>query len=97
MRHISGNRFGYFRLNGLPTLGFSRRRPQILALRVVEPSFCFTLDVLDPWRLLAPVGGFYKLRGSANNILGWIGSGPWGSVGPHILAPVWKGSWGLPV
>ena len=25
--------------------------------------------------------------GSANNILGWIGSGPWGSVGPHILAP----------
>ena len=54
--NLGASRFGHSRLNGLPTLGFSRRRPQILALRVVEPSFCFTLDVLDPWRLLAPVG-----------------------------------------
>ena len=55
---------------------------------------CFTLDVLDPWRLLAPVGSFYNFMGSANNILGWIGSGPWGSVGPHILI---EGVLGLPV
>ena len=84
VRHISGNRVGHFRLNGLSTLGFSRRRPQMLALHVFEDSFWFTLDVLDPWRLLAPVGSFYKLHGSANNILGWIDSGPWGLVGPHI-------------
>ena len=58
---------------------------------------CFTLDVLDPWRLLAPVGSLYNFMGLANNILGWIGSGSWGSVGLHILAPVLKGSWGLPV
>ena len=84
-------------MNGLPTLGFSRRRPQISALHVFEHSFCFTLDVLDPWRLVASVAGFYKLLGSANDILGWIGSGPWGSVGVPILTPVLQESWGLRV
>ena len=97
VRLNSGNRFGHFRLNGLPTLGFSRRRPQMLALRVLEHSCCFTLDVVDPWHLLAPVGSFYKIHGSANNILGWIGSGSFGPVSLHSLAPVVEGSWGLPV
>ena len=89
--------FRYFRLNGLPTLWFSRRRPQISVCHVLEHSFCFTLDALDPWRLVAYVAGFYKLLGSANDILGWIGLGPWGSVGVHILTPVLKESWGLRV
>ena len=54
--------FRYFRLNGLQTLWFSRRRPQISVLHVLEDSFHFTLDVLDPWCLVASVGGFYKLH-----------------------------------
>ena len=58
---------------------------------------CFTLDVLDPWQLLALVGSLYNFMGLANKMLGWIGSGSWVSVGFHILAPVLKGSWGLPV
>ena len=54
--------FGYFRLNGLPTLWFRRRFPQISVFHVLELSFCFTLDALDPWRLVASVAGFYKLH-----------------------------------